>query len=325
MARDQLSKGFLDRAAAEVDRAMQRGADPVRAAVLQGEVFARRGFHGEALERFREARTRQPHDAEAQLGEVRALLALERGAEAMPIAEGLVQTRPTDVDALVAGARARMAGGNALGALEYVRAAQARAPGRPDLFQLQAAVCTRLGDLGGAMTAYQSALELDAAIPQVWYELGKLQEQEGRHAEARGSYEHALDLLPTFAQASLALGDLYRRTGQAGQAVELLIPILETDPYDFDALVLLGRSLLDQGRADRAAEAFSRVLRFEPDRVEAWYHLGASRSQDRRYEEALVAWERVVQLAPQSDYATASRKNARSAKDLAHIFRGREG
>ena len=325
MARDQLSKGFIDRAAGEVDRAIQRGADPVRAAVLQGEVFTRRGFHGEALERFREARLVRTDDPEARLGELRALLALDRGAEAAPLAEELIAMRPTDVDALVAGARARMAGGNALGALEYVRTAQARAPGRPDLFQLQAAVCSRLGDTGGAMAAYQAALELDAAIPQVWYELGHLQEQEGRHAEARGSYERALDILPTFSQATLALGDLYRRTGQSATALELLIPLLEQDPYDFDALVLLGRALLDQARADKAAEAFSRVLRFEPDRVEAWYHLGAARNGDRRYAEAVEAWDRVVQLAPTTDYATAARKNARSAKDLAHIFAGREG
>ena len=297
----------------------------MRAAALQGEVFLRRGFHGEALERFREALVQRPEDAEARLGEVKALLALDRAPEAMPLAESLVQDRATDVEALVAGARARMGAGNALGALEYVRAAQARAPGRPDLYQLQAAVCTRLGDTGGAMTAYQSALELDASIPQVWYELGRLQEQEGQHAEARASYERALDLLPTFAAATLALADLARRTGKPGDALELLIPVLETDPYDFDALVLLGRSLLDQQRADKAAEAFSRVLRFEPDRVEAWYHLGAARNGDRRYDEAVEAWERVIQLAPASDFATAARKNARSAKDLAHIFAGREG
>ena len=41
--------------------------------------------------------------------------------------------------------------------------------------------------------------------------------------------------------------------------------------------------------------------------------------------EAVEAWDRVVRLAPTSDYATAARKNARSAKDLAHIFAGREG
>jgi len=325
MARDQLSKGFLDRAAGEVDRATQRGADPVRAAALQGEVYLRRGLYGEALERYREARLIRPEDAEARLGEVKALLALERAAEAMPLAESLVHDHGTDVDALVAGARARVGAGNALGALEYVRAAQARAPGRPDLYQLQATVCTRLGDSGGAMAAYQSALELDASIPQVWFELGRLQELEGQHTEARASYERALDLLPTFAAANLALSDLVRRTGRPGDALELLIPVLETDPYDFDALVLLGRCLLDQGRADKAAEAFSRVLRFQPDRTESWYHLGAARNGDRRYEEAIEAWEQVIHLAPTSDYATAARKNARSAKDLAHIFAGREG
>src|SRR5437762_2764550 len=57
LARDYVSKGLLDLAVAEAARATQRGADPADAATLIGDIYARRGLHGEALDRYREART----------------------------------------------------------------------------------------------------------------------------------------------------------------------------------------------------------------------------------------------------------------------------
>src|SRR5437763_10123831 len=76
LARDYVSKGLMDVAAAEAVRAVQRGADRGDAAVLLGAIFARRGLHGEALDRYREARALAPQRADALLGEVKALFAL---------------------------------------------------------------------------------------------------------------------------------------------------------------------------------------------------------------------------------------------------------
>src|SRR5206468_7597784 len=76
LARDYVSKGLMDVAAAEAVRAVQRGADRGDAAVLLGDIFARRGLHGEALDRYREARALAPQRADALRGEVKALFAL---------------------------------------------------------------------------------------------------------------------------------------------------------------------------------------------------------------------------------------------------------
>src|SRR5687768_505752 len=57
LARDYIAKGLLDLALAEVSRATTRGAPKAAAAVLLGDVFAKRGLYGEALERYRQART----------------------------------------------------------------------------------------------------------------------------------------------------------------------------------------------------------------------------------------------------------------------------
>ena len=60
LARDYIGKGLLDLALAEVSRATARGAPRAAAAVLLGDVFAKRGLYGEALERYREARAGGP-------------------------------------------------------------------------------------------------------------------------------------------------------------------------------------------------------------------------------------------------------------------------
>src|SRR5207249_2483350 len=133
LARDYVSKGLMDVAAAEAVRAVQRGADKGDAAVLVGDIFAKRGLHGEALDRYREARALDPQRADALLGEVKALFALggARAEEARGLAEHLLTLTPDDVDALVAVAKGRAAAGDAAGALTALQQAQTRAPGPP--------------------------------------------------------------------------------------------------------------------------------------------------------------------------------------------------
>jgi len=296
LARDYVSKGLMDVAAAEAVRAVQRGASRAEAGVLLGDIFAKRGLHGEALERYREARSLEPGRADARLGEVKALLALggPRAEEARVLAEELLELTPDDVDALVAAAKGRAAGGDAAGALTALQQAQARAPGRADLHKLQGDVALRVGDKAGAFVAYRSALELDRGYVQVWLDLGRLHEEKEAWGEARKAYERALDALPTFHEAALALADLLRRSGHVRQAIVRLAEMLEQDPYDLLALLLLGRALLDDKRDAQALEAFQRALKFDPEQGEALFQLGVALARLHRYGEAVQAWEKVT-------------------------------
>src|SRR5204862_440993 len=248
LARDYVSKGMMDLAVAEAMRAVQRGADRGQAATMIGDIYARRGLHGEALERYREARTLDAANSAAVLGEVKSLLAVHRAAEALPLAEELVATAPDDVEVLVAAARARAATGDAAGALTALRQAQTRAPARADLHKLQGDIALKVGDRQSARAAYRAALDLDAGFVQVWLELGWLHEQDEEWADAQRAFEAALEALPTFHEAGLALADLLRRSGNARAAILRLADMLEQDLYDMDALLLLGRALLDDKR-----------------------------------------------------------------------------
>jgi tetratricopeptide (TPR) repeat protein len=320
LARDYVSKGLLELATAETVRAIQRGADRGDAGTLLGDLFARRGLHGEALERYREARAADAARADARLGEVKALLAMERFEEAAPLAEELLQIAPEEVEALVVAARARSAAGDASGALSALEHAQQRAPARADLHKLQGDVARRVGDRPAALAAYQAALELDSGFIQVWLDLGRLHEEKEEWTEAEHAYERALDALPTFYEAGHALADLLRRTGRVRTAIARLADMLEQDPYDLDALMLLGRALLDDKRYDAALEAFQRVLKFTPENVGAVFHVGVAQARLQRYGEAVEAWEQVTRLDPSGPYAQRARRHARTAVDLQHIF-----
>ncbi|HTS89980.1 MAG TPA: tetratricopeptide repeat protein [Gemmatimonadales bacterium] len=322
LAADYIQKGFLEHATAQIERALARGTETARATTLLAEVFARRGLHGEALERFRAALRLDAAQPRALLGEIRALLALGRGADALEQAEQLLQHTPEDVDGLVAVARVRLAAGLADEARVVLRQARVLEPGRPDLLQLEAAVCEQLDDLEAAVEACHAALQLDGAVPQVWRDLGRLEERRENWVGARVAYQRALDLLPTYMEAALAMGDLLRRTESPQAAVDCLVEVLLLEPWDLEALLLLARALLEDSRPEQALEAVDLVLKFVPDHDGALFHRGVALARVRRYGEAVQAWERVVQVEPTGPFAQAARTHARSARDLAHIFAG---
>lgn len=325
LARDYISKGLLELASAELTRAVARGASRARVAVLLGDIYGKRGLHGEALERYREARGSDPADVGALLGEVRSLLALNRAEEAAAGAEGLAQLAPTHVEALVAVARVRLANGDPVRALDALREAQARAPGRPDLLQLQAGVSRRLGEREEALDAYQAALQLDSGLVQVWLELGSLEEERANWTGARLAYRRALDLLPTYSEAARALAQLLRRVDTPKAAMVPLIALLGADPWDLEALTLLGELLVEDGRPDKAIEAFERVLRFDPASARARLAYGAALVKVRRYREASEQWEAVVRGDPGSPLAAVARNQLRSTRDLVHILTPKGG
>ncbi len=320
LARDYLGKGLLEQALAEMTRARSRGANPVAAISLMGDLFGRRGLHGEALERYREARALEPDDRHATLGELSALLALDRAGEGGALADELARRFPRDVDVLFAAARARLGVDDARGALDLLRRAQTLAPGRADLLHLQAKVAARLGDSTAAIEACRAALELDGSLVQVWLDLGRLEEARQGWTAARDAYAKALDLLPTYADAAIALAELLRKRGDLRNAVTVLADLLATDPYAIEALTLLGRVLLELGRVDEAGEALSRGLRFNPDHPGALFHLGEALALRRRFSDAIQVWDRVAQVDAAGVWGAQARIRGRSARDLAHIL-----
>lgn len=323
MAADFLSKGFFDRALAETKRALQRGGDRTRGAALTGDIFARQGLWGEALERYREARRLVPDAPAAMMGEATALLRLGRAREARLVAESLLHRLPRDIDALMLAAAARGEAGDPAAALAALDTARQVAPMRADVHRHIGDIARKLGDNDRAVTAFRNALALDADYAVVRYRLAEVLIERRDFREAEQELLAALDAVPTYAEASLTLATLRSSVGRAAEALPVLVDLLQRDPYHLDALIALGETLLQLGRKADAYAAFTRVLNFDPKHVGALFHEGAFLAEQHRYREATDRWRQVIELSPTSDYARRARREIRTAGDLQRIFGAR--
>ena len=330
-AADYLSKGLLDRASAEASRVLARGGDPVEGLTLLGDVYAKQGAYGEALERYRGARAATDGAVNAAAatrrplaGEVRVLIMLGRGGEARPLAEDLLNAAPADVEMLLLAATARADGGDPAAALEALERARRAAPARADVLKQIGDVARSIGDFESAAESYRHALTLDPDFAVVRYHLATILEMKGLDADAERELAAALDSVPTYTEAALALASLRRRLERYEESLVLLIELLQRDPYNLDALTSLGETLIESGRRADAGVAFARVRRFDPEHVGALYFQGLLAAEQHRYRDAIDRWRRVVELEPASEYARRARRDTRTAADLQHIFATRE-
>jgi tetratricopeptide (TPR) repeat protein len=323
MATDFLSKGLYDRASAEISRAMSRGSARADGLALLGEVYAKQGLYGEALDRYREALRLEPGIRRATIGEAWCLVRLGRAPEARPIAERLLADDRGDVEVLMLTATACAESGDPAAALGVLEVARRVAPVRADVQQKIGDIARSLGDKEGAISAYRHALELDQDFAIVRFQLARLLQAKGQNREAELELVAALDAVPTYAEAALELATLRRRLARPSEALALLIELLQRDPYHFDALIALGETLLALGRKRDAVHAFSRVLRFDPSHIGALFHEGAILFEQRRYRDAIDRWERVIDLGSNSEYGRRARREIRTASDLQRILGAR--
>ena len=320
MASDYLAMGLYERAAAEVSRALARGASRVDGYSLLGDIYARQGAYGEALDRYREAKREAPNTFRPAIGEATALLAMGRGGEARPIAEAMLSAGPPEIEVLMLVAAARAATGDPAAALNALEQARKLAPLRADVHQRTGDIAASVGDFDGAIAAYRHALELDQDYAVVRFQLARLLRGKGMLREAEAELEGALDAVPTYTEATLELASLRRTSGRTDESLDLLITLLERDPYHFDGLLALAETLLAIGRKRDAAHAIKRILRFDPDHVGALYYDGVLLTDQKRFREAIDRWRRAIEIDPASDYARRARREARTAMDLDTIF-----
>jgi tetratricopeptide (TPR) repeat protein len=320
MATDYLSKGLFDRASAEINRALARGNARGEGLALLGEVFAKQGLFGEALERYRDALQLEPGLLQATIGEAWSLVHLGRAAEARPIAERLSRHHPDDVDLLMLVTTTCADSGDPAAALSALEAARRVAPMRADVHQRIGDIAGSLGDTDGAISAYRHALQLDQDFAVVRFQLARLLQFKRHNRDAEQELVAALDAVPTYAEATLELATLRRRLGRPSDALTLLVDLLHRDPYHFDALLSLGETLLALGRKRDAVHAFTRVLRFDPSHVGALFYEGAILVEQHRYRDAIARWEKVVALGPATEYARRARRDMRTAIDLQRIL-----
>ena len=246
-----------------------------------------------------------------------ALLALEpHNAAAMQLL-GLVQARQGDL---------RNAG-------RTLRQACIAAPDQASLHVHLARVEWELGLPAQAAVAYQRAIALGCATPDILVDCAIALEKLQRHAEALGFCERALAQAPAHArgwqtQANLlhalkkldealacqdrALALMPDAVGWSGKALALdALGRLEEAlachdqavalcPDDPSVLTHRGITLGKMRRLEEAVSCHARATELAPGHAKAWSNLGASLCRVKRLDAAIAAHDKAVSLSPSS-------------------------
>ncbi|AMW04749.1 tetratricopeptide repeat protein [Gemmatimonas phototrophica] len=308
----------------------------VAAACTAADDFAVRTLHGEAVERYRDARTlldqamsTAPADSlmalwhRAALGEARSCCLLQKAAEALPLLRRVVAWMPDAPEALVLYAAA-LADHDGTALRDEARSALLRIM-RQDLesaamLHFAGDIALQLRDESLALGFYRRALANDPMRPTPRVAIARLLRERGDLLAARLELVAALTAVPHWREALVELARVHQDAGRHADARLVLADHLRRIPTDLDALTLLAEVLVAEGRTDDARVAVERLLRHDPDHAPALWLDGVLLTDQSRLRDAMARWTRLSQLADAEPY----RSRARAALARAPLARDAE-
>ena len=132
-------------------------------------------------------------------------------------------------------------------------------------------------DYAAAAKAYKQAVRIEPLMPELWANLGLMQQAAGDIASAIPSFQQASHLNSSLYVPNLFLGNDYLRAGKAPEAISYLSKATRINKTDPQAPLALGRAYYAVGKFTAAAQEFSRTLKLDPHLGEAWFALGIAR------------------------------------------------
>jgi Flp pilus assembly protein TadD len=124
-------------------------------------------------------------------------------------------------------------------------------------------------DIAGATRILQKAIQDMPNDPENWHELGLLDSQAGRPAEAIVALRKAVELDPDLASAYNNLGGNLAETGQMDEAETALREAVRIDPYAALSHLNLGKVIGANGKIAEAIIEVGYALRLDPNLKEA--------------------------------------------------------
>jgi tetratricopeptide (TPR) repeat protein len=132
-------------------------------------------------------------------------------------------------------------------------------------------------DYGAAENAYRQALRIEPNMPELWANLGLMEQQSGEIPGALKSFTHAYRLNPSLYVPNLFLGIDDLHAGKATQAIPFLLNAVKANKSDPQAPLALGRAYISTGMFSAAAQQLTRATVLAPELGPAWFALGMAR------------------------------------------------
>ncbi|MBN9693815.1 MAG: VCBS repeat-containing protein [Verrucomicrobia bacterium] len=129
------------------------------------------------------------------------------------------------------------------------------------------------GDASKSIEAFQRALVLNPANPDVHLNLANAHLRAGQPTQSEGHAREVLRYEPGNAAAAYVLGCALLRQNQYSNAVQSLTEAKNVDPTENPVSFQLGRAYLGWGKYEDAAAQFQEVIQFETNHTSAHYLL----------------------------------------------------
>ncbi len=276
-----------------------------------GDAFALRSVHGEAIERFETARrSLEPADhfasaahralwRQAAIGEARSRCLMGEGHVALELLRELGAADPHDQEvlALFAASAADVShrdGSDPEASRKIMRRLLRMDTTSAALMHFVGDTAVRIGHEAFAMAFFRRALAIDPSRPSPRVAIARLLRARGELLSARLELVAALSTAPAWRDAVLELARVHRDAARSAEAIALLARHLEHTPTDLDAMLLLSQVLIALERDDDARVAVDRALRHAPDDQGALWFDGLLLFRQSRQRDATERWTRLL-------------------------------
>ncbi|MGA9671989.1 MAG: tetratricopeptide repeat protein [Terracidiphilus sp.] len=132
-------------------------------------------------------------------------------------------------------------------------------------------------DYVSAANAYKQAVKIQPAMPELWANLGLMEQEAGDIPAAILSFQQANRLKPSLYVPNLFLGIDYQRTGKAAAAIPFLTKAEKINQTDPQTPLALGRAYFATAKFSPAAREFAHATSLDPKLGAAWFALGLAR------------------------------------------------
>ncbi len=315
-----VGRGRFDKAAEELERVRDAGADDDALPIRLAHALARDGQHDRAVETLENATHVAPQRADLrfQLGLLHAAVGdFDRAVTVLDQAAGLA---PLDVEIRQHLGLALAARGDASQAVEHLSVAQKLRPNDAYiglLLTLAAKAATGAGHEVSVDAASAGPASVD---PDAIETLGRIIIEEPDFVEAflslptsqvdaevfsmlAGVLERALECHPDYADLHFHCSRVYSRLGRTESAVAEADRAVEINPRYVQALIQLGRLYAEMDLSAKAIDRLRAAVEFGGDYPDVHFMLAELHRKDGRRESARAEYRRALALNANYDSA----------------------
>lgn len=170
---------------------------------------------------------------------------------------------------------------------------------------------SRLGDMSGAMEAFNKSIQLNPKDAEAFYRRANTNYDQKKYDEAIADYSQAITVNPKYIQAYFNRGLTRSEIKDFRGAIADYTELLKIQPNDPDAYYERGLAYFELKDYPIAIKDFSDVIRLQPDLAKAYRSRGMAKAGSGNLQEAVSDYTEAIRLDPSNIDAYYSRGRAR--------------